>query len=102
MSIEIEEKIAKIPIVNKLADLLKTIRLPGFEGLSLYNLIEMYILGIVQGALSTRASSIAFSLFMALFPLLIFMVTLVPVLFSSFDIGSTDFEQQFPLFLESF
>ena len=102
MSVEIEEKIAKIPIVNKLAALLKNIRLPGFEGFSLYDLIEMYILGVVQGALSTRASSIAFSLFMALFPLLIFMVTLIPVIFSSFDIGSTDFEKQFPLFLESF
>ena len=98
MSVEIEEKIAKIPIVNKLAALLKNIRLPGFEGFSLYDLIEMYILGVVQGALSTRASSIAFSLFMALFPLLIFMVTLIPVIFSSFDIGSTDFEKQFPLF----
>lgn len=102
MSAEIEERIAKIPVINWLAALLKKIKLPGFEGLSVYDLIEMYILGVVEGALSTRASSIAFSLFLALFPLLIFMVTLVPVIFNSFDFGSTDFEKQFPLFLESF
>lgn len=102
MSAEIEEKIAKIPIVNKLAVLLKNIRLPGFEGLSLYDLIEMYILGVVEGALSTRASSIAFSLFLALFPLLIFMVTLVPWIIPYFSLGNESFDQDFVMFLESF
>ena len=102
MSVEIEEKIAKIPIVNKLAVLFKNIRLPGFKGLSLYDLIEMYILGVVEGALSTRASSIAFSLFMALFPLLIFMVTLVPFLISYVSLENTNFDVEFLSFLESF
>lgn len=102
MSVEIEEKIAKIPIVNKLAVLLKNIKLPGFKGLSIYDLFEMYIMGVVQGALSTRASSIAFSLFMALFPLLIFMVTLVPFLISYVNLENTNFDVEFLSFLESF
>lgn len=102
MSVEIEEKLEKIPIVNWLVRLLKTIKLPGFEGLSIYDLSEMYIRGIVQGAVSTRASSIAFSLFLALFPLLIFMVTLVPFLVSYISIENADFDQDFLSFLESF
>ncbi|RKN81559.1 YihY/virulence factor BrkB family protein [Ulvibacterium marinum] len=102
MSLEIEEKIEKIPIINKLAVLLKHIKLPGFEGLSSYDLIEMYIVGIFQGALSARASAIAFSLFMALFPLLIFMVTLVPFLVSYLSLGNADFDTEFLSFLESF
>ena len=102
MSAEIEERIDKIPIINWLAALLKKIKLPAFEGLSAYDLIEMYIVGVVEGALSTRASSIAFSLFLALFPLLIFMVTLVPFILDTFNIESTNFETEFPLFLESF
>lgn len=102
MSLEIEEKIEKIPIINKLAALLKRVKLPGFEGLSSYDLIEMYIVGIFQGALSTRASAIAFSLFMALFPLLIFMVTLVPFLVSYLSLGNADFDTEFLSFLESF
>lgn len=102
MSQEIEEKLDKIPILNWLVRLLKRIRLPGFEGLSIYDLIEMYIRGIVEGALSTRASSIAFSLFLALFPLLIFMLTLVPFLISIFNLKSTGFDENFPAFLESF
>ncbi|QCX00311.1 YihY/virulence factor BrkB family protein [Aggregatimonas sangjinii] len=102
MSVEIEEKLEKIPIVNWVVRLLKTIKLPGFEGLSIYDLSEMYIRGIVQGAVSTRASSIAFSLFLALFPLLIFMVTLVPFLVSYISIENADFDQDFLSFLESF
>ncbi|MEP3209652.1 MAG: YihY/virulence factor BrkB family protein [Maribacter sp.] len=102
MSAEIEERIAKIPVINWLAVVLKKIKLPAFEGLSAYDLIEMYILGIVEGALSTRASSIAFSLFLALFPLLIFMVTLVPFIIDIFSLENTDFDSEFPMFLESF
>lgn len=102
MSLEIEERLEKIPVVSWFVRLLKEIRLPGFKGLSIYDLTEMYVMGILQGTLSTRASAIAFSLFMALFPMLIFMVTLVPYLFEYISIQNADFEGQFQLFLESF
>ncbi|HDZ06318.1 hypothetical protein LCGC14_0148430 [marine sediment metagenome] len=102
MSLEVEEKLEKIPIINWFVRFLKKIRLPGFEGLSVYDLTEMYVLGILRGTLSTRASAIAFSLFMALFPLIIFMVTLVPFLLPYIYIEHGDFEVQFRLFLESF
>ncbi len=102
MSVEIEKKLEKIPIINWLVKLLKNIRLPGFEGLSIYDLMEMYILGIVEGALSTRASAIAFSLFLALFPLMIFLVTLVPFLVSYISLENANFDFQFQTFLESF
>jgi len=102
MSTEIEAKLDKIPIINWLVTILKKVKLPAFEGLSLYDLMEMYILGIVQGALSARASAIAFSLFMALFPLLIFLVTLLPFLIPHISVGNENFDAQFLLFLESF
>ncbi len=102
MSAEIEEKIEKIPIVNWVARLLKKIKLSAFEGLSMYDLLEMYIIGIVQGALSTRASSIAFSLFMALFPLLIFLITLIPFIIPYASLGNENFDSQLLVFLESF
>lgn len=53
MSFEIEEKLSKIPIVNLVVRFLKRIKLPGFEGLSLYDLIEMYMIGVLEGTLST-------------------------------------------------
>ena len=38
----------------------------------------MYILGIIHGALTIRASAIAFSFFMAIFPFLLFILILIP------------------------
>jgi membrane protein len=57
---------------------MKSIKLPGLTGLSLYDLLEMYILGIIHGALTIRASAIAFSFFMAIFPFLLFILILIP------------------------
>ncbi|TXN35402.1 YihY/virulence factor BrkB family protein [Flagellimonas hymeniacidonis] len=102
MSVAIEEELEKIPVVNWLVRLLKKIKLKAFEGLSFYDLLEMYVLGIVKGTLSSRASSIAFSLFMALFPLLIFLVTLLPFIIPYASVGNENFDGQFLIFLESF
>lgn len=78
MSAEIEEKLAEIPIVRNLVSLLQFIKLPGFSGLSLYDLLETYTLGIIKGTFSSRASSIAYSFFMAIFPFLLFILNVIP------------------------
>lgn len=78
MSKEIEKKLEKIPVLNWLIMLLKNSKLPALEGLSLYDLLEMYFIGILRGALTTRAGGIAFSFFMAIFPFLLFILTLIP------------------------
>ena len=57
MSVEIEQRLNKIPVVNALVRFLKSIRFSALEGLSLYDIMEMYIIGIIQGTLSARASS---------------------------------------------
>ena len=79
MSSEIEEKLLKIPVVNWLVKLLKLVVLPGFNGLSLYDLLETYVVGIIKGTFSSRASSIAYSFFIAIFPFLLFILNLIPV-----------------------
>jgi len=56
----------------------KRIKLPFFEGLSIYDVATFFWKGIYEGAVSTRAGSISFSFFMALFPALIFVFTLIP------------------------
>tara|TARA_R110002073_G_scaffold139232_2_gene289255 strand:+ start:31970 stop:32884 length:915 start_codon:yes stop_codon:yes gene_type:complete len=74
----LEEKLLKIPIINWIVKLLKQIKVPGLEGMSLYDVLEMYVIGIVQGALTSRAGAVAFSFFMALFPFALFVLTLIP------------------------
>ncbi len=78
MSKEIEHKLNKIPVLNILVKFGKKIKIPGLEGMSLYDVLEMYIIGIVEGALTTRAGGIAYSFFMAIFPFLLFILTLIP------------------------
>ena len=78
MSEEIENKLNKIPVVKQLVSLTKDIKLKSLEGLSLYDILEIYVLGIFKGAFSYRASSIAFSFFMALFPFALFILNLIP------------------------
>ncbi|MEM1002904.1 MAG: YhjD/YihY/BrkB family envelope integrity protein, partial [Bacteroidota bacterium] len=95
MSQQIEEKLDKIPIINLLVRFFKTIKLPGFEGLSIYDLLELYIVGIVEGALTTRASAIAFSFFTAIFPFLLFVIILIPY------IPDENFQADFLSFLDS-
>jgi membrane protein len=78
MSKEIEESIEKIPVLRNIIRPLKWIKLPRLEGLSFYDLLELYILGILEGGLTYHASSIAFSFFMALFPFALFILNLIP------------------------
>ncbi|NRB61344.1 MAG: YihY/virulence factor BrkB family protein [Winogradskyella sp.] len=96
MSKPIEEKLNKIPVVNLIVRFFKQIKLPGFEGLSVYDLLELYVLGIVKGTLTTRAGAIAFSFFTAIFPFLLFVIILMPY------IPIENFQNEFELFLNSF
>jgi membrane protein len=73
----LKEKLKKIPIVKNLVGFLEAIKIPGYRGFSFYDLAEMYVSGIVKGALSSRAGSISFSFFMALFPFLLFILNLI-------------------------
>lgn len=75
---EIEAKLLKIPVVCSLVRVGKSIKLPGLEGLSLYEVLEMYVLGIIKGALTSRAGAVAFSFFMAIFPFLLLVLNLIP------------------------
>ncbi len=96
MSKPIEDELDKIPVINLIVRFFKQIRLPGFEGLSIYDLLELYVMGIVKGALTTRASAIAFSFFTAIFPFLLFVIILIPY------IPIANFPEEFELFLNSF
>ena len=78
MSESIKNIFEKFPLLRWIINFIKSIKLPGLTGLSLYDLLEMYILGIIHGALTIRASAIAFSFFMAIFPFLLFILILIP------------------------
>lgn len=56
----------------------KKLIIPGFQGLSLYQVSMFFYKGIVEGAITTRASSLAFNFFLAFFPSVIVFFTVIP------------------------
>jgi len=66
------------PVIKQIIVVLNSIKLPWLYGLSLYDLLELYAIGIMEGALTYRAAAIAFSFFMALFPFTLFILNLIP------------------------
>jgi membrane protein len=44
MTKEIENKLDKIPVINLLVVFGKKVKIPGLKGMSLYDVLEMYIL----------------------------------------------------------
>jgi len=94
MSIELEHKLERTPIIKYLVRFGKSIKLPFSEGLTLYHLVELYLTGIVNGDLSYRAGAIAFSFFMSLFPFALFLLNLIP------HIPIPNFREDFMEFVE--
>lgn len=78
MSVELEHKLERTPVIKYVVRFGKSIKLPFSEGLTLYHLSELYLTGILKGDLSYRAGAIAFSFFMSLFPFTLFLLNLIP------------------------
>lgn len=92
----------KFKLLKPIIQFLKVIKPPGFHGFSLYDLLEMYIIGIVRGALTYRAGSISFSFFMALFPFILFILNLIPFIDLIPFINIENFDQTFLNYIELF
>lgn len=88
------EKIKNSAFVEKSISLSKEIVLPGFDKLPIYFVAKFFLKGIQKGLLPTKASSMAFKFFMALFPTIIFLLTLIP------HIPIDNFEQELLNILE--
>ena len=78
---------------HKLKVFFKKIHFIGFSGLSLYDLGLLYWEGIFEGAITLRASAISYSFFMAIFPFLLFALTLIPL------VPISDFQTDFIAFI---
>ena len=63
---------------ESLFDKARQITLPGFQKIPLYDVGVFFFKGPQKGSITTRASAIAFNFFLAIFPALIFLFTLIP------------------------
>jgi membrane protein len=65
-----------LPYINRA----KQISFYGFDNVPLYDVGLFFFRGIRDGAVTRRASAVAYSLIMALFPAIIFIFTLIPLI----------------------
>ncbi len=61
-----------------LKEITKKITIPGYGNLSLYEVSMFFYKGLVEGAITTRASSLTFNFFLAFFPSILVLFTLIP------------------------
>jgi membrane protein len=72
------QRIPKMKGVRKIVRSLDSIHPPGFEGLSLWYVLKFFVEGITEGHLPTRAAAISFRIFLAFFPAIILLLSLIP------------------------
>src|SRR5690606_35828420 len=68
----------KFPLVKKIAEKARIVSLPGLGGVPVAQVVKFFIEEIKKGYLVIQAKAIAFTFFIALFPYIIFMFTLIP------------------------
>ena len=73
------ERIQSTRLYKKWRILSERIKPIGFEGLTLYAVGNFFLDGLKQGALTTRGAAIAFRLFLAFFPAILVMLSLIPL-----------------------
>ncbi|MBQ5689664.1 MAG: YihY/virulence factor BrkB family protein [Bacteroidales bacterium] len=78
-----KEKVARIKkyiedLIARIKSVLRLVVIPGFEGVPLYDVLVYFIRGFTQVNLIDRAAAVAFYVFLALFPTILFLFTLIP------------------------
>lgn len=80
-----------VPYINKA----KRVSFPGFDHVPVYNVALFFFKGLRDGDINRRASAVAYSLILALFPAIIFLFTLIPI------IPIANFQEELLLLIES-
>lgn len=78
MATTIIKKILDLKVVKQVIAWSKRIVLPGFDGIPLFDVVTFLIKGMQESSLTTRAAALAFRFFLAIFPALIFLLSLLP------------------------
>lgn len=72
------ERVRHTEPFHRIINLSRRMVIPGFDGLSVYDVGRFFALGIMNGAMSTRAASIAYRFFLSLFPAVLFVISVIP------------------------
>lgn len=99
LALKLKKKVLYSRAFRQLVGWAKRIVPPGFEGFSVYEISRFFFNAVFAGQITTRAAAIAFKLFVAFFPAIIVLLTLIPyVPIPDFQAKLLDtFEEMMPL-----
>ncbi|NOU47429.1 MAG: YihY/virulence factor BrkB family protein [Bacteroidales bacterium] len=63
---------------DRLIKVLRLVVVPGFGGVPLYDVLVFFVKGLFEGSVSTRAAAVSYNFFLAIFPFILFLFTLIP------------------------
>lgn len=72
--------IEKLPLLKRLIDWSKKVTFWGFDGVPLFEVLQFFFRGVIEGAVTTRGAALAFNFFLALFPAIIVLFSLLAYL----------------------
>ena len=90
-----EKILLTIPVVSFIIHKSKKLKVPGFKGLPLYDVVKFFITQINKVGLNDRAASISFNVIMALPAAMLFLFSIIPYL-----PGSATYKQEILNFLK--
>ena len=73
-----KEQILQSRTIKGIIRFLKESSFPGFSGVPLFAVLKYFKTAVFDGTLGTRSASLAFNFFLAIFPGLLFLVSLIP------------------------
>ena len=72
--------IENAPLIKNVVNWSRKTSLPGFNGVPIYSVAHFFLEEIQKEKITIRANSVAFSFFIALFPFILFLITLISFL----------------------
>jgi len=76
----IEKKLLSVPFVGKAVDWAKSLVLPGFKGLPIYDVLKFFLISARKVGFTERASAISFNFVMTIPPITLMLFALIPLL----------------------
>ncbi len=83
--VKLKKILAGLPVVKRVISWSKQNSMIGFSNIPIYNVISFIINEIKKDSIITRANSIAFSFFLSIFPSLLALITLIPLVLPFFE-----------------
>ncbi len=77
---EWSEDLERVPVLGKLVHKSKTLTLPGFQKMPLYDVMRFFIQSLGKGVVFQRAAAITYRIFAALIPMIIGLFTVIAYL----------------------